>query len=290
MVATMSNKFIFMNQMTVDPSWVTGDTTVLLGFTGYGSVGTLVLNHIIEKMDVTSIGFWGSISWYHKGNLETPITIYKLNQNSKKNSENIVLVSSRIPIPVVGYDAMPDAFWRWLSHEILSWKAKRYIIIGGLREDVRSPTDDSWVALIPTPKYTELYGTKRTFRDNLSMKGPISFLLTEGTAYDYPVLAILSYCNTFDMDNDAALMALKELEKHLDIDLKSSKLEEFDTSFLEREEFEKDIEEDFEDYDEVEDYDEDFDIDERFDPFRSYKGNKDFRRYGENGDDLEKYK
>jgi len=276
--------------MTVDPSWVTGDTTVLLGFTGYGSVGTLVLNHIIEKMDVTSIGFWGSISWYHKGNLETPITIYKLNQNSKKNSENIVLVSSRIPIPVVGYDAMPDAFWRWLSHEILSWKAKRYIIIGGLREDVRSPTDDSWVALIPTPKYTELYGTKRTFRDNLSMKGPISFLLTEGTAYDYPVLAILSYCNTFDMDNDAALMALKELEKHLDIDLKSSKLEEFDTSFLEREEFEKDIEEDFEDYDEVEDYDEDFDIDERFDPFRSYKGNKDFRRYGENGDDLEKYK
>ena len=293
----MKNSTLFLNQMSIDTSIIDSDTTVILGFTGYGSVGTTVLNHLVEETDVNSVGFWGTMSWFHKDNIESPITVYSMNTASSNDKEKVVLVASRLPIPVVGYDALPNAFWKWLSQEILSWNAKRYIIIGGLREDVRDTTDDSWIALVPTNKYTEVYGTKRTFRDDLSIRGPISFLLTEGTAYNVPVLAILSYCNTFDIDYDAALMALKEVETHLNRDFNSNKIIEFDTSFLETQiEFYQDTEEkDFDDFD-------DFENEEDFEDFEndSKEGNSKYNssfdsksisgKYRNNKDDLERYR
>ncbi len=292
----MRNNWLFLNQMSFNTDLIDSNTTVIVGFSGYGSVGTTVLNHIIEKLQIESIGFWGTMSWFHKGILETPITIYNLDVKSKDEKENFVLVTSRLPIPVVGHNALPDAFWKWLSQEILSWKAKRYVIIGGLREDIRNSSDDSWTTLIPTKEYTEIYGTKRTFKDDLTIKGPISFLLTEGTAYNLPVLGILSYCNTYDIDLDAALMALKDLEKQLELDLDSKEIEEFDLSFLENQlelfldeaEFDEDYDPDFE-----EEYDEEF---ENFDAkenekrqFSADEGSS-FSLDRTNKDDLNKYR
>ncbi|MCG3224470.1 MAG: hypothetical protein H7647_08385, partial [Candidatus Heimdallarchaeota archaeon] len=134
----------------------------------------------------------------------------------------------------------------------------------------------------------------RTFRDDLSIRGPISFLLTEGTAYNVPVLAVLSYCNTFDIDYDAALMALKEVETHINSDFHSSKITEFDTSFLETQiEFYQDTEEnDFEDFDDFEN-EEDFENDAK-----EGNSNNDYSfdsksvsgKYRNNKDDLDRYK
>ena len=292
----MKNDWLFLNQLSFNTDLINSNTTVILGFSGYGSVGTTVLNHIIEKLNVTSIGFWGTISWFHKGILETPITIYKLDIKSKDKTENFILVTSRLPIPVVGYNALPDAFWKWLSQEILSWNAKRYVIVGGLREDVRNSSDDSWTTLIPTRKYTEIYGTQRTFKDDLTIRGPISFLLTEGTAFNLPVLGILSYCNTYDEDLDAALMALKDLEKQLDLDLESQEIEEFDYSFLENQvelfqeedEFDENYEDEYE-----EDYDEEFENyndENRKEKKFSVDDTSSFHNDRTNKDDLKKYK
>ena len=286
----MKNPWLFLNNLTIDNSFVDSNTTIILGFSGYGSVGTSVLNHLVEELDVQSIGFWGTISWFHKGNLETPITVYKLESKSDDEKENFILITSRLPVPVIGYEALPDAFWKWLSSEILSWDAKRYIVIGGLREEVRNSSDDSWVTLIPTQEYSKRFGTKRTFRDDLSIKGPISFLLTEGTAFNYPILAILSYCNTYDVDIDAASMALKELENHLNLDLKSDSIVEFDASFLETQiEFFQDGEEDeFEDFDE--EYDEEFEGYEHSDDSTNERRSFSLRDFKNNTKDLDKYK
>ncbi len=298
----MKNTWLFLNQMSIDSTVIDSNTTVILGFSGYGSVGTTVLNHVVEGLKVESIGFWGTLSWFHNGNLESPITMYQLDAKSDDPEEKFVLVTSRLPIPVVGYNALPDAFWKWITQEILSWDAKRYIIIGGLREDVRNSSDDSWVTLIPTKKYTELFGTKRTFRDDLSIKGPISFLLAEGTAYRYPVLSILSYCNTYEIDLDASLMALKELEKLLNLDLDSKEIIEFDFSFLESnfelfqdEEFDEEYDEEFnEEYEE--EFDEDFkNFSKRNDSPHankkfSFNVNSFFSETKDEREDLEKYK
>ncbi|MCG3222214.1 MAG: PAC2 family protein [Candidatus Heimdallarchaeota archaeon] len=289
----MKNPWLFLNNLTLDRDLIDSNTTVLIGFSGYGSVGTAVLNHMVEELKVDSIGYWGTMSWFHKGILEAPITIYKLDMKSKDEKENFVLITSRLPIPVVGYEALPDAFWRWLSTEILSWNAKRYIIIGGLREEVRNSSNDSWITLIPTAEYTKQFKTKRTFKDDLSIKGPISFLLTEGTAFKVPVLAILSYCNTYDIDTDAGLMALKELEIHTSLNLESENLTEFDSTFLENY-FEFLDEEDEREYEEFEEeYDEEFegyDEQERKSSQYSSRSRDVNRKFRNNKDDLDKYK
>lgn len=289
----MKNSIQFLNQFNINTDYIDKETTVILGFSGYGSVGNVVLNHLIETLPVTSIGFWGSISWFHQGNLETPITIYTLDINSTEIKDKIVLVASRLPVPVVGYDALPDAFWKWLSEEILSWKAKRYIVIGGLREDIRKTTDEEWTSLIPTPMYTELYGTQRTFKDQQTIKGPLNFLLTEGTAFQQSVLAILSYCNTYDIDIDASVLALKELEKIVGDNLHSDKLVEFDSSFLEGEmELISEGEEEFDEYDES--FDE---FEETNEESSSNRDKEDFfglhsslKRLNDKAEDLDKYK
>ena len=286
----MKNPWLFLNNLTIDKSLVDSNTTVVLGFSGYGSVGTSVLNHLVEELDVQSVGFWGTISWFHKGNLESPITVYKLETKPSDEQEKFILVTSRLPVPVIGYEALPDAFWKWLSNEILSWDAKRYIVIGGLREEVRNALDDSWVTLIPTQEYTKNFGTKRNFRDDLSIKGPISFLLTEGTAFNYPILAILSYCNTYDVDIDAASIALKELETHLDLDLKSGSIAEFDASFLENQiEFFQDQEDsEFEEFEEG--YDEEFEGYEHSSDSKDEHKSFSLKDFKNNSKDLDKYK
>ncbi|MHA2358015.1 MAG: PAC2 family protein [Candidatus Heimdallarchaeaceae archaeon] len=287
----MKNPWLFLHNLTLNVDSIDSDTTVVLGFSGYGSVGTAVLNHIVEELPVDSIGFWGTISWFHKGNLETPITIYKLNTTSNNPGDKYVLVTSRLPIPVIGYEALPDAFWKWLASEILSWGAKRYIVIGGLREEVRNSSDDSWVTLIPTREYTNQFGTERTFKDDLSIKGPISYLLTEGTAFNHPVLAILSYCNTYEVDLDAGLMALKELENHLKLDLNSDTITEFDIAFLEGqiEIFEEGDDSEYDEYEE--DYTEEFDkYEDDSHQHNTFNSRNSLRNYKNNKDDLEKYK
>ena len=65
----MKNPWLILNNLTVDNSIIDANTTVILGFSGYGSVGTSVLNHLVEVLDVNSVGFWGTISWFHRGNL-----------------------------------------------------------------------------------------------------------------------------------------------------------------------------------------------------------------------------
>lgn len=281
-------------QITFDKNTVDDNTTVLIGFTGYGSVGTLVLNHLIETFNVRSIGYWGSLSWFHGKNIESPITIYETTLNNKKDNEKFILVASRIPIPVVGYNALPDVFWKVLCKEILSWNANRYIILGGLREEVRAAEDSSWVVYAPTRAYTKKYAIKRTFKDNLTIRGPISFFLTEGYAHAIPVLSVLSYCNSYEEDIDAAQICLKDLEAHLELDLKSKRLKLFDNSFLGSQidtelDFASDYDSDYEDNDD--DYDED-DYDDDFDDTSYTSFSKFFKDFNveDSEDDYEKYK
>ncbi len=295
----MKESLMFSNQFTIDTKLIDENTTVIIGFSGFGSVGRLAANHIIESFKSKAIGYWGSFSWFHNGQLESPFTVYRVDIKSKDPNEKFVIIASRINVPVVGYDALPDVFWRLLAKEILSWKAKRYIAVGGLREDVRDSTDSSWVAYIPSPRYSELYGTKRTFKEHLSIKGPISYMLMESTAFSYASLAVLSYCNTFEADNDATIIVLKELEKHLGVNLKTDRLRLFDTSFTEpnvQEMWERELD----NIDEIDDEFEDEDIFDEFDDEGDAPNYSDsgvdsisfniYKEFQKKGEKLDKYK
>ena len=97
------------------------DYQVLIGFSGFGNVGYLALTHIVETLSVETIAFWGSSSWYHKGRLESLLTVYK---HAKSKT---IIILPRIPIHV---STIPQKYWDDLAEEILTWNCKRYIIIG----------------------------------------------------------------------------------------------------------------------------------------------------------------
>jgi predicted ATP-grasp superfamily ATP-dependent carboligase len=200
-----------------------GDYTVLVGFSGFGNVGYLALTHIVETVDLESIAFWGHSSWYHRGNIESLLTVYR------HKGAKVIIIVPRVPIHV---STVSQRFWDELTEEILAWNCKRYIIVGGLREETRAYGNTDWAAYVPSPKWTDLYHTERTFGDHLAMIGPLSSFLIIGTALRMPVLGLLAYCN-FEEDPEASLFALREIENlcKLTIPHKES-LHRFDYSFI----------------------------------------------------------
>ncbi|MHA2250389.1 MAG: PAC2 family protein [Candidatus Kariarchaeaceae archaeon] len=200
------------------------DYQVLIGFSGFGNVGFLALTHLVETLKVDSIAFWGSSSWYHKGRLESLLTAYK-HEESKS-----IIILLRIPIHV---STIPQKYWDDFAEEVLSWRCKKYIIVGGLREETRAPDSLEWAGYVPTPVWEEKYGNSRSLMDHLTMIGPLSSFLTLGTAFQLPVLGILAYCNFESDDPEAAVLALNEIEKICQINvINKDKLQRFNFSFI----------------------------------------------------------
>ena len=194
----------------VDTHKLSKSGILIAGFAGFGNVGYYVVNHLAETLeDLETIAVWGGSSWFHRGRLEAPITVYR------SPSRNLYLLVPRIPFPVTLFS--PE-FYDEMIEEILSWNLSSYIVLGGLRESTRGLGDTSWFACIPSPKATKTFGCERSFGDDLSMIGPLSSLIMQGFMKDLNVLGLLAYCNDED-DVEASKMALERLNKLLDCDI-----------------------------------------------------------------------
>ncbi len=199
------------------------DYQVLIGFSGYGNVGYLAVNHLIETLELETIGMWGNTNWYYKGRLESLVTLYA------HHPSKTLILASRYPLHVT---KIPHEEWEELALEVLSWECKAYYIIAGLREDTRSPVSTQWIAYAPTLAYTKAYGIAPTMGEKLTMIGPLSTFLAYGTSLNQKVLGVLIYCN-FDEDPEAALIGLEEIERLTKIKVPSkNQLISFDYSFL----------------------------------------------------------
>lgn len=199
------------------------DYQVIVGFSGFGNVGYLSLTHLVETVDMTSIAFWGNSSWYHKNRLESLLTVYE------HASSKTIIVLPRLPIHV---NTVPQKYWDELVREILGWKLKEYIIIGGLREETRHLGSVEWAAYVPTPKWQQMHEHKRSLMDKLAMIGPLSSFITNGITLDLPVLGLLAYCE-LEEDPSAAMVVVNEIEKLTGIEIPNkTQLVHFDFSFI----------------------------------------------------------
>lgn len=205
------------------------NATLIMGFSGWGNLGHLIMNHLVETLPVESVGFFGSTSWFHKGRLETPMTLYRYDQGAHK----YLLLCPRVMFPVVGEEAVQSDFWELIVDDMLSIEAlERIIILAGLREDTRSFGSKEWLALVPTRDYEAKYGLKRSLEDHLSMVGPLSITLVMATAKKVPAVALLGYCGTYQSDYDAAMVVLGALEEYTGLNVQKTYVEEFDNSFI----------------------------------------------------------
>lgn len=225
------------------------DYQVIIGFSGFGNVGYLSLTHLVETLDLESIAFWGSSTWFHKGRLESLITVYQ-----HRKSKTIIIVP-RIPIHV---SSLAQRFWDSLSSEILQWNCKEYIVIGGLKEDTRTNGSTDWAAYVPTTRWQQKYNQDRTLLDHLAMIGPLSSFISIGTTFDLAVLGLLAYCS-YEDDPSAALFTVSELQKLTGIEMTNNeRLIGFDYSFVPNLSYTRAVEgEDSVEYDSDEDDDDD---------------------------------
>ncbi len=199
------------------------DYQVLIGFSGYGNVGFLSVNHLVEQLELETIGMWGKTIWYYIGRLESIVTLY-----AHHESKTLLLVS-RYPFHVTH---VPHEEWEEMTLEVLSWGCKAYYIIAGLREETRSATSTDWVAYAPTPAFTKSHGIAPSMEEKLTMIGPLATFLSIGTSLNLKVLGLLIYCN-FDEDPESALIGLREIEKFTNIKIPNKdRLVTFDWEFL----------------------------------------------------------
>lgn len=218
-----ATSIILMGLFHLAKDIVPSDATLLMGFAGFGNVGFNVMNHLAETLDdIQTVGVWGGSSWFHKGRLETPVTMYY------SPSKNLCLVVPRVPFPVTVFHF---SFWEALIAELFDLDLRRYIILGGLREVTRRQGDNEWVAWVPSPMAAKDFQLSTTFGEDLAMIGPLSCLITQGFMGDRNVLAMLAYCNDDD-DVEASSMALQELAGLLELDLPEAPLHRFDFQFV----------------------------------------------------------
>ncbi len=199
------------------------DYNLLIGFAGYGNVGYLIANHMVEDLEVETIATWGNTTWFYNGQLESLLTLY-----AHHKSKTLIL-TSRFPVSVT---SIPHENWEELALEVLSWNCKAYYILGGLREETRTNNSDKWYVFAPTKKYIETYHLDLSLDEKLTMIGPLSAFLSLGTSLKVPVLGILFYCN-FEEDPEASLLGLGVIKDLLQIDdLSVDSLKFFDFSFI----------------------------------------------------------
>ncbi len=197
------------------------DYDVLIGFAGWGNVGYNSVNHLVETLPLRTIAAWGNSSWFYKNRLESIVTIYAHDESKT------ILVASRVPIPVT----MVNPYnWDEFAMELLSWNCKRYIIVGGIREETRTPTNTDWVAYAPNAPYMKAFGVNRTFGERLAMVGPLSSFLVIGTSLDIPVMGLLAYCN-YEEDPEASTLILSEFKEIIGEEI-TGPLKKFDYSFV----------------------------------------------------------
>ena len=194
---------------------------VLIGFAGWGNVGYYSVNHLVETLKLETFAAWGNSSWFYKGRLESIVTVY-IHETSKT-----LLVASRVPIPVTSVNPQN---WDEFATELLSWNCKRYIIVGGIREETRAPDNSDWVAYAPNFSYTQKFGVQRTFGERLAMVGPLSSFLVIGTSLQIPVMGLLAYCN-YEEDPEASTLILSEFKEIVGQEI-TGPLKGFDHSFV----------------------------------------------------------
>ncbi len=205
------------------------NATLIMGFSGWGNIGHLVMNHLVETLPVKPIGYFGSTSWFHEGRLETPITLYQYDQEGSA----YLLLCPRVMFPIVGEEAVQSDFWEMLVEDMLSIEGlERVIYIAGLREDTRGFGSKEWLATVPTRDYINKYEINRTLEEHLSMVGPLSLTLLMATAEKVPALALLGYCGTYQSDYDATKIVLGALEKYTGLRANQDQVIEFDSSFI----------------------------------------------------------
>lgn len=201
----------------------------LTGFHGIGAVGYLVSRYIADQEGTEHLGyvFYDKepfIAMMNRNRIMLPLELYR-------RGDFIILVSEILPEP-----KYLDVLMRSISEWVVRNGFKEAVLIGGLTETVKEDESEEYKvaftsAFKPPPEFL-----KCVLERELRIVGPLALLLINFEVMNFPAIAFLPYANVKRADVDAAIIAIRLLNKYYGLGI--------DTKLLERtSQYEKAIEE-----------------------------------------------
>ena len=186
--------------------------TLLNGWHGIGECGFISMSHLVDKLDAERIGFiiTDNIPQFitiKNDKITFPFEIYR--------KDNIVLI---LPIfePIKSEHLV---FTKTVVQWSIDQKFKQAVLIGGLDRRLQDESDIKAI-------YTKSFREKRkdveipVLDEGLYVTGPLAYMLMFYELNDFEAIALLPYAERSRPDPVAASIAIKEINKILDINIK----------------------------------------------------------------------
>jgi uncharacterized protein len=190
---------------------------MILGFKGFGFVGYLAINHLIDKLNAKFIGVIDTIYIPHqvlvnKGVTRHPFEIYK--------SDSIIIPKFEdISINEDGALVLKK-FIEWAARENIG----RFVMIGGLDKSIRRENDPS-VKYVINHIWAEKYGKPSgLLEDNIRVIGPLALSFHYTALLGIPAIGILSFAEPGREDLLATSEAIKAVNELLNIEVDTQEL------------------------------------------------------------------
>lgn len=186
--------------------------TLLNGWHGIGECGFISMSHLVDKLDAERIGFiiTDNIPQFitiKNDKITFPFEIYR--------KDNIVLI---LPIfePIKSEHLV---FTKTVVQWSIDQKFKQAVLIGGLDRRLQ---DESDIKAIYTKSFRENRKDVEipVLDEGLYVTGPLAYMLMFYELNDFEAIALLPYAERSRPDPVAASIAIKEINKILDINIK----------------------------------------------------------------------
>ncbi len=205
---------------------------LVTGFMGFGFVGILSTEYLVEKLDMVKVGFFvtkyipDQVSYSERYSLELPFELYYY-----EKANVLVLLN------------------RWIPHEVEKFRYAQYVVkwakkvgvkaiygLGGLDSSFKEDPSET-LRWVKTSYYREPLPKAKPMVGGLKVVGPLAHLLIAAETERYPMLALLPYCESANrQDPRASAIGLTELAKLIGLEVDVSDL------FQKAETMEKEIE------------------------------------------------
>ena len=182
------------------------------GWHGIGECGFISMSHLVDKLDAERIGFiiTDNIPQFitiKNDKITFPFEIYR--------KDNIVLI---LPIfePIKSEHLV---FTKTVVQWSIDQKFKQAVLIGGLDRRLQ---DESDIKAIYTKSFRENRKDVEipVLDEGLYVTGPLAYMLMFYELNDFEAIALLPYAERSRPDPVAASIAIKEINKILDINIK----------------------------------------------------------------------
>ncbi len=192
---------------------------LITGFMGFGYVGFLSTEYLVDKLGMRKIGYFvtkylpDQVSYSEKRSLELPFEVYFDEKNNL-----LVLLN------------------RWIPHEVERFRYTEYVVkwakkngveaiygLGGLDKSFKEKAEEM-LRWVKTTYYKGPLPNAKPMPEGLKVIGPLALMLAAAEINEFPMLALLPFCESSRQDPRASAIGIVELSKLLNIEIDVSDL------------------------------------------------------------------